>query len=149
MRTTYLDTSAIIKRYIEEKGSAEVHKVYGRELVGDIYIAFSAWNIGEAIVVFNKYLNRGYISEKEYETVKRLFISELIRFAKLRLLRLVPVKTEIIISSIPLAEKYKLYIADTIQITSAKRVNSSEFYTADRKLHEAALSENLNSIYLG
>jgi len=147
MRIAYLDTSAIIKRYIEEKGSDIVYEIYEKALTGDVHIAFSAWNIGEVIVVFNKYLSRGYISEKEYKTVKKLFISELIRFSKLRLLRLIPVKTEIIISSIPLIEKYKLYIADAIQITSARKINSNEFYTADRRLHEVALSENLNSIY--
>jgi len=149
MKIVYLDTSAIVKRYIEERGSDAVHKVYESSLRRELHIAFSAWNIGETMVALGKYLSRNYISEQEYRTAKYFFISELTRFSKLKLLKLIPVKTKIITDSIILIEKHRLYVADAIQILSAKEAGSDEFYTADKKLHEAAVSEGLNSRFIG
>jgi predicted nucleic acid-binding protein len=52
---TYLDTSAIVKRYILERGSDEVAALYSRAWGGDVKLSFSLWNVGEALGVFDKY----------------------------------------------------------------------------------------------
>jgi len=39
----YLDSSAIVKRYISEPGSDAVSKVYHRALNGELILSFSAW----------------------------------------------------------------------------------------------------------
>jgi len=149
MKIVYLDTSAIVKRYIEETGSEIVHQVYEKALLGETLIAFSTWNIVEAISVFNKYVNRGFITESDYNVVKQMFLSEIIRLTRLRILKLIPVKTRILMHCIQIMEKHKLYVADALQIVSAKEIGSSEFYTADKRLYEVSLLEGLNSVYLG
>ena len=36
----YLDTSAIVKRYVEESGSMLMNEVYGNVLSGDVLLSF-------------------------------------------------------------------------------------------------------------
>jgi predicted nucleic acid-binding protein len=47
-----------------------------------------------------------------------------------------------------LIERYHIYEADAIQIVSAKNVNTTQFLTGDKKLHDIAIKEKLNSICL-
>jgi predicted nucleic acid-binding protein len=47
MKTVYLDTSAIVKRYIQETGSDVVVQLYSKAWLGDLKIAYSAWNIAD------------------------------------------------------------------------------------------------------
>lgn len=51
----YLDTSAFVKRYVEEPGSELIDKIFDDAYKGEIALALSYWNIGEAAVVFDKY----------------------------------------------------------------------------------------------
>lgn len=51
----YLDTSALVKRYVEEQGSNIVDNIFNKAYRGVKTISFSYWNIGEATVVFDKY----------------------------------------------------------------------------------------------
>ncbi len=50
----YLDSSAMVKRYVEEPGSEEVRKTYLRVYSGEIIISCNVWNIGEVLGVFDK-----------------------------------------------------------------------------------------------
>ena len=61
----YLDSSAIVKRYIAEKGSESIDAIYaGLEKDGDLQAAFSAWNIGEVIGAIDTRKQRGDIDER-------------------------------------------------------------------------------------
>ena len=51
----YLDTSALVKRYVAEPGSNVVDEIFGRVYRGMGILTFSYWNIAEAVVVFDKY----------------------------------------------------------------------------------------------
>ena len=42
----YLDSSTIVKRYVEEAGSEVARDVYNSALAGNLILSFSAWNIG-------------------------------------------------------------------------------------------------------
>jgi predicted nucleic acid-binding protein len=112
----YLDSSAVVKRYIVENGSDIVSRVYDRALSGGLVLAMSVWNIGEVLGVLDKYLNRGWLSEEDYKLAKLQSISELLRLLRLNILRTVPVKTRIIIKAWKLIEKYHIYEADAIQL---------------------------------
>ncbi len=50
----YLDTSALVKRYVKEPGSEVVDKIYAKAYRGIAVIAISYWNIAEAAVVFRQ-----------------------------------------------------------------------------------------------
>lgn len=46
-KVIYLDSSAIIKRYIREENSDRMVELYTQAYQGDIKLAFSLWNIGK------------------------------------------------------------------------------------------------------
>ena len=52
MTIVYLDSSAIVKRYILESGSEVVSNVYCKALNGELTLSFSTWNIGEVLGVW-------------------------------------------------------------------------------------------------
>ncbi len=51
---SYLDSSAIVKRYLREAGSDIVKELYMGAYNGELAVAFSIFNIGEALSVFDK-----------------------------------------------------------------------------------------------
>ncbi|BCS92545.1 hypothetical protein [Metallosphaera javensis (ex Sakai et al. 2022)] len=46
-------------------------------------------------------------------------------------------------------EKYHIYEADALQISSARYSSSSQFLTGDMRLKEVASREGLKPVYLG
>ncbi|MCU7786824.1 type II toxin-antitoxin system VapC family toxin [Pyrobaculum sp. 3827-6] len=61
-RVFYLDTSAIVKRYVFEKHSDYVVELYDSSLDGEVELSFSLWNVGEILGVFDRYLRRGVLT---------------------------------------------------------------------------------------
>jgi len=148
VKIVYLDSSAIIKRYINEPGTSVVRKVFLDAYTSEIRIAFSIWNIGEVLGVFDKARRQGRITEREYVIVRGRFLSELRRMIKLSISIIVPVRTKILRETWRLIEKYNLYQADALQVATAKYVGADTFLTGDVKLHSVALTEGLESIVL-
>lgn len=146
---TYLDSSAIVKRYVREAGSEVVRQCYMRAYAGEVMLAFSAWNLGEVLGAFDKARVDKRLGDDDYRTVKARFLLEVRRMLKLGILTIVPVKLRVLKKCWALVEKYHIYQADAIQVVSATLVNASSFVTGDRRLHEVALAEGLNSTYLG
>ena len=62
----YLDSSAIIKRYIKEPGSEIIKQLYQRAYTGELKICFSIWNIGEVLGALDRTLCRGRLVGEEY-----------------------------------------------------------------------------------
>ncbi|QOJ78950.1 type II toxin-antitoxin system VapC family toxin [Infirmifilum lucidum] len=145
----YLDSSAIVKRYVIEPGKNLVDQAYYEALRGDALLSFSMWNIGEVLGVLDKYYKRGWLDRDDYLLAKRQFLFETLRLLKLGVLRIVPVKARLLIEAWDLIEKYHLYEADALQILSAKHVGAERLYTGDKILHEVALKEGLESEYAG
>lgn len=44
-RVVYLDSSAIMKRYVREPGSDVVRGLYLRAYSGDAVVSYNAWNV--------------------------------------------------------------------------------------------------------
>ncbi|HII61544.1 type II toxin-antitoxin system VapC family toxin [Pyrococcus horikoshii] len=147
-KVIYLDSSAIIKRYIREENSDRMVELYTQAYQGDIKLAFSLWNIGEVLGAFDRAKRIKRIDVETYELARLRFLSEILRMKRLGILKIIPLYSSILIGSWELLEKYHIYQADAIQIESARRVNASEFYTADKRLHQVALSEDLNSFLI-
>ncbi|MFH8092871.1 MAG: type II toxin-antitoxin system VapC family toxin [Candidatus Aenigmatarchaeota archaeon] len=148
MSIIYLDSSALVKRYIAEPGSNIIKETYRKALNGDLKLASSTWNIGEVLGVLDKYLTKGFLTEQDYKLAKLQFIAETIKLIKLRIIKLIPVKTRILIQTWPLIQKHHIYIADALQITSAKTVKTENFYTGDEELNEIANKEGLKTTLL-
>ncbi|WP_297417617.1 type II toxin-antitoxin system VapC family toxin [Thermococcus sp.] len=148
-RSVYLDTNAILKRYLDEEGSDVVKELFRDAYRGEVKLAFSFWNIGEVIGTLDKRLRRGQLSRDEFDFLKKGFLAEVKRFTRLGVLEMVPVHSLILADAWKLIERYHLYQADALQIVSAKYVEARSFYTADKRLHRAAIEEDLNSVLLG
>jgi len=142
----YLDTSAIVKRYVEEEGSDVVDEIYRGAYRGVKVLAFSNWNLAEAVVVFDKYSKRIGLNATEF--VKNM-LGETATLSRLRRLFIIGVSPSLLRASIGLVLKYHIYVADALQIVSAKKVNSSLIVTADRRLVSVAEAEGLECLYVG
>ena len=145
MKIVYLDTSAIIKRYVQESGSEVVAFLYSKAWLGEGKIAFSLWNIGEVLGVLDKYYKRGWLTSGDYELARREFLGETLKMLRLRLLNIIPLKPPLIVESWKLVEKHRIHQADALQIASSKLAAAEEFYTADKTLCEVASEEKLNT----
>ena len=144
----YLDSSAIVKRYVKESGSDFVRELYLKAYSGDLKISYSLWNIGETLGVFDRARHTGRLDENSFKIVRERFLLETRRAVKLGILVIAPVRTRFLMEAWKLIEDYHIYEADALQIITAKNLNAKSFVTADRKLHEIAEKEDLQSVCL-
>ena len=145
-RLVYLDTSSLAKRYIAERGSKVVDRVYAESEAGGLRIAFSIWNIGEAVGVFDRYRVRGLISEAEFKRARSDLVSESIKMSRLESLNILPMTSSALAASWSLVSRYHIYVADALQISSSKEACAETFLGADRRLLEAASAEGLKVV---
>jgi len=141
-QTIYLDTSAIVKRYVIEEETNRIDKIYEKAHAGKIRLSFSVWNIGETAVVLDKYHRRAILGNAKEVFSK--FIGETRLLVKLGQLKLIPLNLKILIESTTYVFKHGIYIADAVQLASAKGADS--FLTFDRKLAQIAEIEGLKVI---
>ena len=142
----YLDTSALVKRYVKEPGSEVVDGIYTKAYRGVAVIVASYWNITEAVVVFDKYERRGGPSARH---LLEFLLRESRTLAGLLRLKLVPISPTLIHETTNLVLKHHIYSADALQIASARHANCKHLVTADKRLAEAAAAENLEVITAG
>jgi len=145
-KLVYLDTSSLAKRYIAERGSEVVDKAYGESEAGRLRVAFSIWNIGEAIGVFDRYRARGLISDDEFRRARADLVSESLKLSRLDSLSLLPITSQSLAVSWGLVSKHHIYAADALQISSAEEADANLFLAADRRLLEAASAEGLRAV---
>ena len=144
-----MDSSAIVKRYVREKGGEHVRRLYLAAYAGEVKLAFSIWNVGEVLGALDRARRRGLLSDDAYTTARRRFMAETRRMVRLGALLVVPLSGRVVAESWRLIEKYHIYQADAVQLVSAKKVACKEFVTGDKELHQAALSEGLRSVCIG
>ena len=144
----YLDSSAIIKRYVKEPGSEHVVKLYLKAYAGDVVVSYSLWNVGEVLGVLDRARRLGRLSDEAYGLARRRFLAETRRMAKLGIAVIVPVRSKVLKDSWKIMEKHHIYQADALQIATAKLVKSEQFITGDRDLYTVAVEEGLNANYL-
>jgi len=89
----YLDTGAILKRYIIESGTNEIDLIFDKAEIGELTIITSLWNIGEALGVLDEKLRRGWLTEREFQQTMNLFADELLKLMRLKRLEITPVDT--------------------------------------------------------
>ena len=142
----YLDTSALVKRYVEEPGSETVDGIYEDAYRGIKALSFSYWNIAEAVAVFDKYARKLGLDAKR---MVRDMLRESMTLSRLHRLVVVSVSPPVLRASIELVLKHHIYVADALQIASAKKVDSSTVVTGDRELVGIAETEGLKTLYVG
>ncbi|MBS7611728.1 type II toxin-antitoxin system VapC family toxin [Candidatus Bathyarchaeota archaeon] len=142
MRSVYLDTSALVKRYVVEEHSDRVDELYSESYAGRVRIGFSVWNIGEVAVVLDKYEERGIVEDARIVFAR--FIGESHLLVKLNQLKLIPLNFRVVVEAVNYVFKHGIYVADAVQLASAEGFDT--FLTYDEKLAQIAKIEGLNVI---
>ncbi|WP_456396959.1 type II toxin-antitoxin system VapC family toxin [Thermococcus sp.] len=148
VRKVYLDSSALIKRYVEEIGSDSVKGLYKKAYSGEVKLITSLWNVGEVLGVFDRKKQRGELDDKTHDFIRRALLADVKRLSTLGVLEIVPVHSMLLAHAWEIIGRHHIYQADALQIVSAKYESADEFYTADRRLHKIATKEGLKSILL-
>jgi len=135
----YLDTSALVKRYIGEDNSEKIDSLFDKAYREEIILVTSQWNVAEAAVVFDKYQRRGFINAME---TFKLLQNEMEMMVRLGLFKIISV-SGVIAESVPLVFEHHIYVADALQILTCKREKCDLFITFDKKLIDVAKAEGL------
>lgn len=146
MLKVYLDSSAMVKRYISEPGSSAIDHVFDKCWTGELSIATSIWNIGEILGVFDIRRRRKWLSEDEFRNVLRSFVIEIIRLLRLRALEILPILTSMLVEAWPLILKEHIYEADALQVQTCAYSGCNMFLSADKELVNVALGTGIKAM---
>ena len=145
----YLDSSAIVKRYVLEEGTERVKDTYLEALSGNANLHFSVWNIGEVLGALQGYYRKKWLASEDYTAARESFLSETARLIRLGVAKVIPVRSKFLTQSWWLVEKYHIYEADALQIASAKNQGVDQLLSGDRRLVEVSQKEGVKADYLG
>ncbi len=146
-QTVYLDSSAIAKRYLVEEGTDTIDSIFKQAEMKRVTLCFSIWNIGEVLVAFDKQHKRNRLTP--IDKVVSNFVNEMARLTNIGSVKIVGITFPVFFDSLDLILKYELYLADALQIVSCKNSNCDVFYTADKKLYQAAMKEKIKAQLIG
>ncbi len=138
---TYLDTSALVKRYIVEAGTPVVQTLATRHgPVATAKIAYAEVHAG-----FARKRREGRLSEREYTSACGLFESDWQAYVRLDL------QDEVLVLARDLLRKHPLKGFDAIHLASAIRLRTAlaedmMFAAADARLLNAARAERLRAL---
>lgn len=137
----YCDTSALIKRYVEEEGTELVDALWGKSK----RIATSTVAFAEALSAFSRRHREGLLSVREYKTTVEKFKSDY------AFLILVPIDNalnhtiETIIKNYPLRGFDAIHLASALVFANLKD-NGLKFACFDLNLNKAAIKEGLSTV---
>ncbi len=143
----YLDSSMIVKRYIQEEETSFADFIYEQANQGYLTLAYNLLNIGEVLGVFDQYLNRKWITKDSFDSMIGKFIDEMLRLLRLDRLIIIPTYNTLQMEAWPFILENRLYIADALQLTSALSVNTRLFASGDKELTIIAQKNKLE-VYL-
>jgi len=141
----YLDTSAIVKRYVTEQGSETIDYLYAKAEIGQLTIAFSLWNIGELLGVFDVNRRRKWLTEKEFRNAIAYFGEDAAKLARLKTIEIVPVTSKIMTEAWDRLLTYHIYQSDALQIVSCIESKCDVLITADQRLVKACQKAKLKT----
>ena len=134
----YFDASAVVKRYVDEAGSAQVRRLL---LPGEVVVSrLSEVEIGSSI---NRRMRDGALSAEQRDRILAALLEDLATW------QVVEVTPEITSTALRLLRTHPLRAGDAIQLASALFVDANlpgpltELVAFDRRLIDAALREGL------
>ncbi len=144
MNYFYVDSSALVKRYHEEKGTNAVDYVFDM-LVKEApkRLLTSTWAIPETMATLNRKKNEGKIEKAEFNELLAVF------FTEMDAINIITVDEKLLIDSLDNILKYNLNSADALHLATAKEVNQIirpikgrlVLLAADKRLLKAAQGE--------
>jgi len=127
----FIDTSTLVKRYVEEKNSDKVDELF---LKTDSIEVSSITRI-ELNSAFARRLADKSIDKKSYEIALSEFNNELVFF------NIVTFSGSVEAEAVNLIRKYQMKTLDAVQLASARLCSRDSFVTSDKRLYEIALKE--------
>jgi len=140
-----LDTSSIVKRYVEESGSRLVDRIYARAEAGENRVATSLWNVGEVLGVLDTYRSRRLIDSRAFHESLSSFLAESLKMIRLENLEIIPVTAHLLMETYDLILEHHIYQADALQVAACQTADCKIFLSADSRLLKVAREENLNA----
>ncbi len=143
---TFMDASALVKRYSEETGSREVDEIFLRLPV--THVACSILGVAEVVSILVRKRNDGRIEQRFFEQAILRFERE---FIEERRRPLIPIPPSLVLEALDLIYRHNLNASDALILRSVLGVGEQWlgtkdqllFVTSDRRLARAAVAENL------
>lgn len=144
MSVFYCDASALVKRYVDEKGSDIVNRLF--ESPFREHLTVLIWAVSETAAVLNRRKNAGTISEKDFRIVTGQLIAETDLFHQPK------ADTEDVRQSIALIYKHNINATDALYLHVALKLHrllsligsQVVLVAADERLLRAAEAEGLS-----
>jgi len=130
----YLDTSAVLKRYLAEAGTDVADEIFDKAEAGELVISVSLWNIGEVLGVLDAKRRQSWIDEKEFKIALTSFAEELVKLIRLKTLEIVPILTSVVTDAWNLVLEHHVYEADALQIATCFYGKNHALVSGDEKL---------------
>ena len=136
----YLDTSALIKRFVAEKGSPRVQQIIRRGPVATAKIAYA-----EVFAGLNRKHREGHLSKARYALISRQVESDWQAYIRVEL------HDEVLQLARTLCERHPLRGLEAIHLASALSLKAAlgeamTFAAADARLLRAAEAEDLQPL---
>jgi len=146
VRTIYLDSSSILKRYVLERASEVVDAAYEKAEAGELRLVFSIWNVGEIIGVLDRYASRKLITVEALRAALSKFVLESMKMVRLDSLQIMPITSISLSSSWLLITRHHVYEADALQISTSLEAGCDFLFSADVDLVRVAEKEDIKAI---
>ena len=124
----FFDTSAFVKRYVEERGSATVEDLCMRATS----VALSILAVTETLSAFNRRMREKNLPVKKYNQIKTAFFEDIVD------IELISLDTSIVEVSIHALESHPLKTLDALQIACALYWQADLFVSSDAQQIVAA-----------
>jgi predicted nucleic acid-binding protein len=131
----FFDTSAFVKRYVEEPGSDKVMKI----CMEAEHIVLSIICLPEIISTLDRLVREAKLSDDEYQHVKNLL------FDDFEDVEVCEITTEVIKYTIGCLDQHPLRAMDALHLGCALVVKPDVFVSSDQRQIEAAGREGLNT----
>jgi len=141
----YLDTSSVVKRYIEEKGSRAADIIYEKAESGAHRILISLWNVGEALGVLDSYHSRRLLNDEDFHRTLMNFLAECAKLIRLGNMAIIPFAVDTLIETYTIELKHHIYQADALQVATCKTASSKLLVSADKNLVRIAKTEGIEA----
>jgi hypothetical protein len=149
VRLFYFDASALAKRYVKEKGSEIVLRIFSAVAIGQMRVLMIG--LAEVVSIFVRKKNGGIISLDLFRASLILFKQEILENLHFKKL---DTDSILISRAIPLIEKHSINATDACVLRSALDIaafekdggNELSLVTADKRLDAAAKAEGLHTI---
>jgi hypothetical protein len=146
MPDAYLDTSALVKRYIQEPGTRGVDIIFDRASIAAITIATSAWNLGEAFGVFDHRRRRQLLTDRQFRLAVQSLTNEVLTLIRTGAMQVYPIRTPLPTEAWALILTQHLYQADALQITTCNQSKSKALITSDQLLRKTSEELGLRAL---